>query len=120
MCDVFSSRRAWWRVRANVVMRAREPGARKLVFFKLLPSCKPDQESYNCIPPLPPSICDLLIYWRGVEFLDNMSRATRTNARRTNDLKKTQFNLKKKVNYLIYNNFSLSFVTEQKHLGYLS
>lgn len=54
------------RVRANVVMRAREPGARKLVFFKLLPSRKPEQESYNCIPPLPPSICDLLIYWRGV------------------------------------------------------
>lgn len=42
------------RVRANVVMRSREPGARKLVFFKLLPSRKPEQESYNCILP-PPS-----------------------------------------------------------------
>lgn len=53
-------------LRVNVVMRAREPGARKLVFFKLLPSRKPGQESYNCIPPPPPSICDLLIYWRSV------------------------------------------------------
>lgn len=58
--------RGSWRVRANVVMRPREPGAWKLVFFKLLPSRKSEQESYNCIPPLPPSICDLLIYWRGV------------------------------------------------------
>lgn len=54
------------RVRVNVVMRVREPRATKLVFFKLLPSRKPGQESYNCIPPSPPSICDLLIYWRGV------------------------------------------------------
>lgn len=47
----------------------------------------------------------LFIGEASAEFSDNMSRATRANARGTNDLNKTQFNPTEKVNYLIYNNF---------------
>lgn len=71
--------------------------------------------SYNrkvtIVHPLSPLqyVTCLFIGEASAEFSDNMSRDTQANARSTKDLNKTQFNPTKKVNYLIYLSFILSF-----------
>lgn len=89
-------------------------GEGNLYFLNFCLSVNRGQKSYNCIPPSAPSICDLLIYWRGVGGVLRQYVASYPSKRTpTEPLKQNRLYPTVKINCVIYLQLSLTLTIRE-------